>query len=74
VLRVSAPSDPAFARWFAIAGVRLATSFGAILGVVLLGRAETLQTRLLGVAIVLSALWVMATVPRALAARWRSER
>nr|WP_246617186.1 hypothetical protein [Sphingomonas yunnanensis] len=73
-MRVSAPSDPAVARWLALVGVRLAASFGAILGVVLLGRAVTTPTRLLGVAIVLSALWVMATVPRALAARWRSER
>jgi predicted anti-sigma-YlaC factor YlaD len=71
---MSAPADPAFARWLAIVGVRLATSFGAILGVVLLGRAVTLPTQALGVAIVLSALWVMATVPRALAAKWRSER
>ncbi len=74
MLRVSAPRDPAVARWFAIVGVRLLASFGAILGVVLLGRAVTLPTRLLGIAIVLSALWVMATVPRALAARWRSGR
>ncbi|MGK6322413.1 hypothetical protein ACMGDM_04950 [Sphingomonas sp. DT-51] len=70
---MTAPTDPAFARWLTIAGVRLATSFGAILGVVLLARAATLPTRLLGAAIVLSALWVMATVPRALAHKWRSD-
>jgi hypothetical protein len=66
--------DPAMARWLALVGVRLVASFGAILGVVLLGRAVTLPVQLLGVAIVLSALWVMATVPRVLARRWRSER
>ena len=67
-------SDPAFARWAALAGVRLAATFGAILGIVLLGRAETTAPRVLAVAIVLSALWMLATVPRALARRWRSPK
>ena len=65
-------SDPAFPRWAAMVAVRLAATFGAIFGVVLLGRAETLPQRLLGLAIVASALWVMATVPKALPHRWRS--
>ncbi|WP_022687163.1 hypothetical protein [Sphingomonas phyllosphaerae] len=67
-------SDPARARWAAIVGIRLAATAGALLGVVLLGRAQTLGPRVLGVAIVLSALWMMATVPRALARRWRSPK
>ena len=65
-------SDPAFSRWLAMAGVRLAGAFGAVLGVVLLARADAWPTRALGVAIVLAALWVGATVPLALARRWRS--
>ena len=65
-------SDPAFPRWLAITGVRLAGTAGAIFGVVLLGRAETLVPKLIGVGIVLAALWMLAAVPRALAHRWRS--
>ncbi|WP_019515780.1 hypothetical protein [Sphingomonas sp. Mn802worker] len=65
-------SDPAGPRWAAITGVRIAGSFGAVLGVILTGRAETTGPKVLGVAIVLAALWMLATVPKALAARWRS--
>ncbi|MEH3046719.1 hypothetical protein [Sphingomonas adhaesiva] len=65
-------SDPAFPRWAAMMAVRFVATIGAVLGVVLLGRADDLPTRLLGVAIVAAALWVIATVPRALAHRWRS--
>lgn len=67
-------TDPAARRWGVMIAVRLATTFGAILGVVLLGRATALPERILGVAIVVSALWVMAVVPRALARRWRTPR
>jgi hypothetical protein len=67
-------SDPARARWAAIVGVRLAATAGALLGIGLLGRAQATAPRVLGVAIVLSALWMMATVPRALAHRWRSPK
>ena len=66
------PPDPARARWAAIVAVRLAGAAGAVLGVVLLARAGDTPRRVLGVAIVLAALWMMATVPRALARRWRS--
>lgn len=65
-------SDPALPRWAAMMAVRVAATLGAVLGVVLLGRAEDVPTRLLGVAIVAAALWVIATVPKALAQRWRS--
>lgn len=59
-------------RYFLIAGARIAGAAGAIFGFVLLGRAQQLPDRVLGVAIVISALIVMAVVPRALAARWRT--
>lgn len=67
-------SDPALPRWAAITGVRLAGAAGAVFGVVLLARAVTTGQRLLGCAIVLAALWMIATVPRALARRWRTPR
>ena len=67
-------SDPALPRWIALSAVRVIGSFGAVLGVVLVGRAETTAPKLLGIAIVISALWMLAAVPRALAARWRSPR
>ena len=61
-------------RWLAITGVRLAGTAGAVFALVLIGRAHSLGPRLLGAAIVLSALLMIATVPRALAHRWRSPR
>ncbi len=64
--------DPARTRWFAIVASRLAGVAGAIFGLVLLGRATATGPRLLGAAIVLSALLMIAIVPRALARRWRS--
>lgn len=65
-------SDPALPRWLALAAIRLAAAFGAVLGIVLLARAEDWGTRVLAIAIVLAALWFAATVPLALARRWRS--
>ncbi|KQN93123.1 hypothetical protein ASE95_11190 [Sphingomonas sp. Leaf231] len=67
-------NDPARPRWAAMVAVRLAATAGALLGIVLLGRAQTLAPRLLGIAIVVSALWMLAIVPRALARRWRSPK
>ena len=64
--------DPAFARWAAITATRIAGSVGAVFGVVLLGRAADWSTKAIGIGIVLAALWMIATVPRALAHRWRS--
>ena len=65
-------SDPALPRWAAMMAVRFGATLGAILGVVLLGRAQDLPTKALGVAIVAAGLWVIATVPKALAYRWRT--
>lgn len=59
-------------RWLILTLVRLACVADAVFGLVLIGRAETLAPKLLGVAIVLSALLLMAILPRALARRWRS--
>ena len=59
-------------RYFTIAGVRVAGALGAVLGVVLIARAHVLWPKVLGVALVLSALYMTAAVSGALAARWRS--
>ena len=45
---------------------------GAVLGVLLIARAGTWPPKVLGVVIVLAALYMIAVVPRALAHRWRS--
>jgi len=59
-------------RWLAIALSRIAGSAGAIFGVVLIGRAQSTEQKVLGVAIVISALAMMASVSRSLARRWRT--
>lgn len=59
-------------RWMVIVGVRILGIAGAVFGLVLVSRAPTLGPRILGVAIVLSALLVVAIVPASLAQRWRS--
>jgi lysylphosphatidylglycerol synthetase-like protein (DUF2156 family) len=59
-------------RWLALVGSRLAGVAGALLGLVLVGRAVTDGQRVLGAAIVLSALVMIAIVPAALARRWRT--
>lgn len=59
-------------RYFMMIGVRIAGVAGAILGLMLLARATDLPTKILGFVIVLSALLMIATVPRALARRWRT--
>ena len=45
---------------------------GAVFGLVIVGRAAAFETRLLGAAILLAAVYVMAVVPRSLARRWRT--
>jgi threonine/homoserine efflux transporter RhtA len=66
--------DPALARYYLIVLARIVPVAGALFGLVLLGRAVGYGDRILGVAIVIAALAVMATLPRALARRWRSPR
>ena len=59
-------------RWLLIVAARLGGVVGAVFGLVLIGRAVALEQKLLGMAIVLSALVVIAVVPRGLARRWRT--
>lgn len=65
-------TDKAQHRWFAIVGVRLAGAAGAMLGLILIARAYAWPQKALGVALVLSALLLIAVVPKALAHRWRT--
>lgn len=64
--------DPARNRWLAIVLIRLIGSIGAVFGIILIGRAQDTQTSILGTAIVLAAIYMIATVPRALARKWRT--
>ena len=68
-------NDEALARrrYFTIALVRIAGTAGAIFGLILIGRASDTPPKVLGVLIVLAALVMIASVPRALAHRWRSD-
>lgn len=66
------PDELARRRYFTLAAVRIGGAMGAVLGIVLLGRAQSLSPKLIGGALVLSALIMMATVPRALARQWRT--
>ena len=61
-------------RWLALVGSRILGVAGALLGLVLVGQAATTGQRILGAAIVLSALLMIAVVPAALARRWRTPR
>jgi hypothetical protein len=69
---MSTPDITARNRWLVITLTRLLGSAGAIFGIILLARAQTLGPKILGVAIVLSALAMIAIVPRSLAHRWRT--
>jgi hypothetical protein len=59
-------------RYFMIAGVNLVATAGAIVGLLVAGRSNSWEGSVLGGAILLSALYVMAVVPRSLARRWRT--
>ena len=68
-------TDPAIQarnRWLIITGVRLLALAGAVFAVVLIGRAPTWPPKVLGVAVMLSALYMSWAVPASLAHRWRT--
>lgn len=64
--------DPARSRYFMMVGVQIVAALGAALGLVIAGRATSWELTALGGAILLSGLYVIAVVPRALARRWRT--
>ena len=59
-------------RYYAMAGVNLIATAGAVFGLVIAGRAHGWELRVLGGAIILSSLYMMAVVPRAMARHWRT--
>ena len=67
------PDHTARKRWLALVAIRIATAMGAVFGLIVLARAPDTAMRVLGAAIVLSALYAMAVVPRGLTAKWRSK-
>lgn len=73
---MSDPADPSAAtvrnRYLAITLTRIAGAGGAMVGLVLIGRADATFPKVLGTAIVLSSMLLIALVPRALARRWRT--
>jgi hypothetical protein len=66
------PDTTARNRYFALVGVRLAGVAGALLGLILISRAQAIMPKAIGTALVLSALLLIAIVPPALARKWRS--
>lgn len=67
------PEQTARNRWLALVAIRIVTAMGAVFGLIVLARAPDTAMRVLGAAIVLSALYAMAVVPRGLTAKWRSK-
>lgn len=59
-------------RYYVITGVNLAATAGAVLGLLIAGRSVTTEHTVLGGALILASLYMMAVVPRSLARRWRS--
>lgn len=66
------PDVQARNRYFTLVATRLAGSAGALLGLLLVARSDATLPKVIGTALVLSALLMIAIVPRALARRWRT--
>lgn len=60
-------------RYYAMTAVHIVATAGAVFGLVIAGRSPSWEFTLLGGAIILSSLYVMAVVPRAMARRWKTE-
>ncbi|MBB4617686.1 hypothetical protein [Sphingomonas abaci] len=71
---MSVPVSVARRRWLLLQAVRIAGVAGAILGVMLVARAPDILSKVIGIALTLSAIVVTAIVPAGLAHRWRSDR
>ncbi|GAA0751197.1 hypothetical protein CA233_07255 [Sphingomonas sp. ABOLD] len=59
-------------RYFLMMGANCVGVAGAVLALLILGRATTTEQTMLGIALMLAAFWVMAAIPRMLARRWRT--
>lgn len=61
-------------RYYLIVGVNMLATAGAVLGLLVAGRSNSWEGSVLGGVILLSSLYFMAVVPRAMARRWRTPR
>lgn len=59
-------------RYFLMMGANLVGVAGAVLALLILGRAHTTERTMLGIALMLASFWVMAAIPKMLARRWRT--
>ncbi|MGN7998563.1 hypothetical protein [Sphingomonas sp.] len=59
-------------RYFLMMGANCVGVAGAVLALLILGRAKTNELTMLGIALMLASFWFMAAVPRMLARRWRT--
>lgn len=59
-------------RYYLITGVNLLAAAGAVLGLLIMGRSQASEHTLLGGALILASLYVMAVVPRAMARKWKT--
>ncbi|MEG3180860.1 hypothetical protein [Sphingomonas sp. LT1P40] len=64
--------DPARGRYYMMVSSQIAAVAGAVFGLVIIGRSNTTELKILGAAILLAGLYCVAVVPRALARRWRT--
>jgi hypothetical protein len=64
--------DPARNRYFAMVFAQMIAVAGAVFGLVIIGRSDEIWLRILGAAILISGLYCIAVVPRAMARRWRT--
>ncbi len=62
----------AMKRYYLIVAVNMIGTAGAVLGLLIAGRAKGYEMTLFGGTILLSSLYVMAVVPKSLARRWRT--
>jgi hypothetical protein len=69
---MSDPDTTARNRYFLMVGSRLLGVAGALLGLFLIARGDATEPKAVGTALVISALLLIAIVPRALARRWRT--
>lgn len=69
---MSDPDTIARNRYFLMVGTRLLGVAGALFGLILIARGDTTEPKVVGTALVISALLLIAIVPRTLARRWRT--
>lgn len=59
-------------RYYAMTAVHILATAGAVFGLVIAGRSQSWAGSVMGGAIILSSLYMMAVVPRAMARRWKT--